>query len=398
MPAFLMRAFFVLIVLGLSTLVFQFCICPSFSLQSFLPPTQAALKKDFRFNLAALVQQNKFQQNNTKIKNAFKENVEYYNMKALTFSSFGNSDVLEYRDVPDPTLQVNEVLVEMKAIGLNFADIYRRKGNYHLKGEPPFIAGYEGAGVVVNANGNNEFKVGDRIGFADVPFSNAEYVAVPVSHAIPLPSAIDEATAASILLQGLTAHYLATDSHQTKKGEVVLVHACAGGVGQLLTQISKLLGAKVIGLTSSNDKAAIALAQGADQVFLYNEDWKEKVLQDCPGGVDVVYDSIGSTLQDSFAVAKTCGQVVFYGMAGGDPTFVDPRMLMDSSKTLTGGDLWSYLTSKEERIKRANQLFAWISSKQIHVAAPTIFSLADGKAAHDFLESRKSTGKIILIP
>ncbi len=319
-------------------------------------------------------------------------------MKALTFSAFGGSDVLAYIDVPTPPLQANEILVQMKAIGLNFADIYRRKGNYHLKGEPPFIAGYEGAGVVVDANGNADFKIGDRIGFADVPYANAELVAVPVAHAIPLPTEIDEATAASVLLQGLTAHYLATDSHQTKTGEVVLIHACAGGVGQLLTQINKLLGAKVIGLTSSNDKAAIALAQGADKVFLYNEDWKAQIMQYCPGGVDVVYDSIGSTLQDSFAVTKACGQVVFYGMAGGDPAFVDPRMLMDSSKTLTGGDLWSYLISKEERIKRANQLFAWISSKQIHVAAPTIFSLADGKAAHDFLESRKSTGKIILIP
>jgi NADPH:quinone reductase len=333
-----------------------------------------------------------------KNKNAFKENDEYYKMKALTFSTFGNADVLNYIDVPNPQLQANEVLVQMKAIGLNFADIYRRKGNYHLKGEPPFIAGYEGAGVVVDANGNTAFKMGDRIGFADVPFSNAELVAIPITHAIPLPNEIDEVTAASVLLQGLTAHYLATDSHPTKAGETVLIHACAGGVGQLLTQISKLLGARVIGLTSSNDKAAIALAQGADKVFLYNEDWKAQLMQYCPGGVDVVYDSIGSTLQDSFAVAKTCGQVVFYGMAGGDPALVDPRMLMDSSKTLTGGDLWSYLTSKEERIKRAHQLFEWIINKQIHVAAPTRFSLADGKAAHDFLESRKSTGKIILIP
>jgi NADPH:quinone reductase len=319
-------------------------------------------------------------------------------MKALTFSTFGNSDVLQYIDVPAPQLQANEILVQMKAIGLNFADIYRRKGNYHLKGEPPFIAGYEGAGVVIDANGNAGFAIGDRIGFADVPFANAELVAVPISHAIPLPAEIDEATAASILLQGLTAHYLATDSHKTQKGETVLIHACAGGVGQILTQISKLLGAQVIGLTSSNDKAAIALAQGADKVFLYNADWKAELLNAIPVGVDVVYDSIGSTLQDSFAVTKISGQVVFYGMAGGDPALVDPRMLMDSSKTLTGGDLWSYLTSKEERIKRAYQLFNWIMNKQIHVAAPTVFSLADGKAAHDFLESRKSTGKIILVP
>ena len=319
-------------------------------------------------------------------------------MKALTFSTFGSSAVLEYIDVPKPILNNDEILVEMRAIGLNFADVYRRKGNYHLKGNPPFIAGYEGAGIVVNANNQPGFKIGDRIAFADVPFSNAELVAVPVANAIPLPNSISFETASTILLQGLTAHYLATDSHKTKKGEIVLIHASAGGVGQFLTQISKLLGAKVIGLTSSKEKAEIALQNGADKVFLYSEDWKSQVLSFCPNGVDVVYDSIGSTLSDSFEVTKNCGQVVFFGMAGGDPDFVNPRMLMDTSKTLTGGDLWSYLTSKEERIKRANQLFDWINSNQITIAEPTVFKLSEGKKAHDYLESRKSTGKIILIP
>lgn len=319
-------------------------------------------------------------------------------MKALTFSAFGNSDVLEYRDIPTPIIKEGELLVEMKAIGLNFADVYRRKGNYHLKGNPPFIAGYEGAGVVVETNNNPNFKIGDRIAFADVPFANAELVAVPVSNAIPLPENISFETAATILLQGLTAHYLATDSHKTTKGETVLVHASAGGVGQFLTQISKLLGARVIGLTSSAEKAEVSMQNGADAVFLYSEDWKSQVLSFCPNGVDVVYDSIGSTLNDSFEVTKICGQVVFFGMAGGDPDFVNPRMLMDTSKTLTGGDLWSYLTSKEERIKRAHQLFDWINSDAITIANPTIFKLSEGKKAHDYLESRKSTGKIILIP
>jgi NADPH2:quinone reductase len=166
-------------------------------------------------------------------------------MKALTFSTFGDSDVLEYTDQPTPLLKNDELLVEMRAIGLNFADVYRRKGNYHLQGNPPFTAGYEGAGVVVNANNQTDFKIGDRIAFADVPFANAELVAVPVTHAIPLPDAISFETAATVLLQGLTAHYLATDSHKTQKGETVLTHACAGGVGQLLTQISKIMGANV---------------------------------------------------------------------------------------------------------------------------------------------------------
>lgn len=319
-------------------------------------------------------------------------------MKALTFSTFGNSDVLEYKEIKDPVLQKGDLLVEMKAIGLNFADVYRRKGNYHLKGEPPFIAGYEGAGIVKDNNNNPAFKIGDRVAFADVPFANAELVAVPVTHAIPVPESISLEMAASVLLQGLTAHYLATDSHKTQPRETVLIHACAGGVGQILTQISKLFGAKVIGLTSSENKKEYALAQGADAVFLYNEDWKAKVLEFTSAGVDVVYESIGSTLQDSFDVTKVRGQVVFYGMSGGDPAFVNPRMLMDTSKTLTGGDLWDHLTSKEERIKRANQLFDWIIDKKIIINEPAIFKLSEGKQAHDFLESRKSMGKIIMIP
>lgn len=319
-------------------------------------------------------------------------------MKALTFSSFGNSDVLEYIEIPNPELKKDEILVEMKAIGLNFADVYRRKGNYHLKGNPPFIAGYEGAGIIVNANNHPDYKTGDRVAFADIPFANAELVAVNVNHVLPLPDEITFETAASILLQGLTAHYLATDSHKTLKGETVLIHAIAGGVGQFLTQISKFLGANVIGLTSSAEKAKVAYDQGADHVLLYNDDWKTALFNIIPTGVDVVYDSIGSTLMESFEVTKECGQVVFFGMAGGDPELINPRMLMDTSKTLTGGDLWSYLNSKEERIKRANQLFKWIIEGKITLSEPTSFKLSEGKLAHDYLESRKSTGKIILIP
>lgn len=319
-------------------------------------------------------------------------------MKALTFSRFGGSEVLDYTEVPDPVLKAGEILIEMKAIGLNFADIYRRKGNYHLSGQPPYIAGYEGAGAVVDANNHPGFKAGDRVAFADVPFANAAYVAVPVSHALPIPEDISFQTAAAVLLQGLTAQYLATDSHRIKAGEIVLIHAVAGGVGQLLTQITKIFGGTVIGLTSSKEKAAIALQNGADQVYLYSDNWKEQILLFAAGGVDVVYDSIGSTLQDSFYVTKDCGQVVFFGMSGGDPAFVDPRMLMDGSKTLTGGDLWSYLTSREERIKRSGQLFEWIRTKKITLSEPATFKLSEGRDAHDFLESRKSTGKIILIP
>jgi NADPH:quinone reductase len=308
-------------------------------------------------------------------------------LKALTFSTFGGPEVLAYIDVAEPILKPNTVLVQMKAIGLNYADVYRRKGNYHLKGEPPFIAGYEGAGVIVDANNVDGFKNGDSICFADVPFANAELVAVPIENCIPLPNTISFETAAAFILQGLTAQYLTADS--------VLVHACAGGVVQLLVQICKMKGAKVIGLTSSNEKRNAAIANGCDAVFLYSEDWVSlcKAQQ-----ISVAYESVGSTILQSFETVKETGTVVFYGFAGGNPPLIDPRMLMDGSKKLVGGDLWSYLISKEERLKRSSLLFDWIATEKIKIPTPTSFVLADGRAAHELLESRKSTGKIILIP
>ncbi|HEU5164468.1 MAG TPA: quinone oxidoreductase [Chitinophagaceae bacterium] len=319
-------------------------------------------------------------------------------MKALTFTRFGNSDVLEYSDMKDPLLKPGEILVEMKAIGLNYADIMRRSGIYSLEGNAPYINGYEGAGVVVDSNHNKEFKNGDRVGFADVPFANAELVAVPVTHTIPLPDKISFETAASVLLQGLSAHFLATDCHKTQGDETVVIHAAAGGVGQLLIQICKIYGAKVIALVSSENKKQITSTLGADAVFLYNEDWKEKILALKPSGVDVVFDSIGSTIQQSLEVTKVRGQIVFFGMAGGEFNLGNPLYIIGTSKTITGGDLWDYLTSKEERRKRAGQLFQWIIDRKIKTSPPSKFKLADGKQAHDFMESRKSTGKILLIP
>jgi NADPH:quinone reductase len=319
-------------------------------------------------------------------------------MKALTFSTFGKPEVLQYIDVPEPVLKAGEILLQTKAIGLNYADVYRRQGNYHLKGEPPFIAGYEGAGIIVNANGADEFKNGDKICFADVPFANAEFVAVPVVNAIPLPNGISFETAAAVLLQGLTAQYLTNDSYAVKENDTVLVHACAGGVGQLLVQAGKMKGGRIIGLTSSKEKAIVAKHTGADEVFLYNDDWVNKVKQFSGAGADVVYESVGSTLLQSFEAAKECGTVVFFGFAGGNPPLIDPRMLMDGSKKLVGGDLWSYLTGKEERRKRSNELFNWILSGKIKIPPPAIFALKDGRAAHTLLESRMSTGKIVLLP
>ncbi|MDQ6420584.1 quinone oxidoreductase [Paenibacillus sp. LHD-117] len=322
-------------------------------------------------------------------------------MKALIFEQFGGPEVLKYAELPRPKVSEGEVLVQTASIGLNFADVYRRKGHYHLEGKPPFILGYEGSGIVAEvAQGVKGIQIGDRVAFADVPFANAEIVRVPFERIIPLPEHISFEQAASVLLQGLTAHYLTNDSYSVKLNDEVLVHAAAGGVGQLLTQLCKLKGARVIGLTSSDDKRAKALEAGADEVLLYREGWSDAVKRWSMegGGVHAAYDSVGVTLMESFAAVRPRGTVVFYGMAGGDPPHVDPRMLMDSSKTLTGGDLWNHVTSKDERIERANELFAFLRDGRLKLESPTIFPLSEGAEAHRLLESRTSTGKILLRP
>ncbi len=319
-------------------------------------------------------------------------------MKALTFDRFGGPEVLEYREVPDPPSGPGQAIVKTEAIGLNFADVYRRRGDYHLEGKPPYIAGYEAAGVIESIDGDSDLRVGDRVGFADAPHANAERVAVPIEKLIPLPDDITTEVAAAVLLQGLTAQYLVTGSHALRPGETVLVHAAAGGVGLLLLQLAKVRGARVLGLTSSRDKARSALQHGADAAVLYSEDWQQAARDFSSGGVDVVYDSVGSTLLDSFAAARTGGHVVFYGMAGGNPPHIDPRMLMDTSKSLTGGDLWNVLRSAQERRRRASELFADVRAGALLITIAAKFPLRDGARAHTLIESRGTSGKILLTP
>jgi len=319
-------------------------------------------------------------------------------MKALTFDRFGAPDVLTCREVPDPVLGEEQALVRLRAIGLNFADVYRRQGHYHLAGDPPWIAGYEGSGEVVSAPAGSGFTPGDRVAFADAPFANAELCAVDIDRLIPLPDDIAHETAAALLLQGLTAQYLLRDSYAVRQGDTVLVHAAAGGVGQLLVQLAKAAGARVIALASTEDKCAVALRAGADHAATYAGDWVARVQAFVPSGIDVVYDSVGSTLHDSLRAVRVGGTVVFYGMAGGDPAPVDPRALMDGSKTLTGGDLWNVLLTAEGRRTRANELFAAVRAGALRVAIDARYTLADGAAAHAHLESRRALGKVLLIP
>lgn len=304
-------------------------------------------------------------------------------MKALYFEQFGGPDVLRYGDVPDPQPAEDCSLVRTSAIGLNFADVYRRRGNYHLAGKPPYIAGYEAAGTLVST--------GQRVAFADSPFANAQFVAVPNDKLIPLPDDISEETAAALLLQGLTAQYLAYDSYHAGTNDVGVVHAAAGGVGLLLVQLLKHAGAQVIAFASTPEKCEAARGYGADRAYTYDR-WPQQAR-----GATVIYDSVGKTLDESIAAVKVNGTVVFYGMAGGDPTLVNPRMLMDGSKTLTGGDLWNVLTTHEERVRRANALFDLVRKSVLRVPVAARFALRDGVRAHEFLESRAAIGKVLLI-
>jgi NADPH2:quinone reductase len=318
-------------------------------------------------------------------------------MHALLFDRFGSTDVLRWDSIADPVPGPGQVLVRMEAVGLNFADVYRRNGTYHLSGTAPWILGYEGAGVV--ASPGSPYPQGSRVGFADMPFANAELVAVDVDKLIPLPEDISSETAAAVLLQGLTAQYLVTDSSNPQPGQVALVHAAAGGVGLLLVQMLRAKGVFVIGVASSEPKriAARRAGSGAAMVLGYN-DLVERVQDATEGaGVHVTYDSVGRTLGDSLAATRTGGTVVFYGMAAGDPDPVDPRLLMDRSLTLTGGDLWNVLVSAEVRRQRAAELFALIRKGTLEPTIAGTFPLREGAKAHAFLESRAAIGKVVML-
>ena len=317
-------------------------------------------------------------------------------MKALLFDRFGGPDVLEFRDLPDVEVPPGHVQIALRAAGVNFADIHRRRGNYFLPGQPPHINGYEGAGVVVAIGAGVEgIKVGDRIGFADCPFANATRVNVPFDKAIPLPDDVEFTAAAAMLLQGLTAQYLIEDSYPLRAGDVVLVHAAGGGVGQALIQLAIDRGARVIALASTEEKRAVAARLGAETGFAYDADWPERVRSHA-GGVDAVFDSVGTTFLQSLQCLKDRGTLVVFGTAGGEPPKIDPHILMERSLAVVGGDLWSHLDSREARLDRAGRLFDKMRHGALRLPNVEQFPLQRGADAHRRLEDRQFSGKIIL--
>jgi NADPH:quinone reductase len=320
-------------------------------------------------------------------------------MRAIVVNRHGGPEVLELQERPDPEPGAGELLVDVEAAGVNFRDIYEREGTY--PGTPPLVAGAEGAGIVaVAGEGVTDIAVGDRVGWVAAPGSYAERVVVDAARAVPIPDDLSGERAAATLLQGTTAHYLAVSTYPVQPGDDVLVHAAAGGVGLLLTQIVTLRGGRVIGTTSTAEKARLAAAAGADDVIGY-EGFAERVRELSGGrGVAVVYDGVGATTFDeSLAALRPRGHMVLYGAASGPVAPLDPlRLQAAGSLHLTRPSLLHYTATRDELLQRAADVCGWIGSGELEVRIGGRYPLEDARRAQEDLQGRRTTGKLVLIP
>jgi NADPH2:quinone reductase len=323
-------------------------------------------------------------------------------MKAIVVHEHGGPEVLSYEDAPDPEPGPGEARVRLAAAGVNFIDIYQRTGLYPI--EPPFVLGQEGAGEVdAVGEGVEDISVGDHVAFASVMGAYAEYVVAPAERLVPVNVTLVEARlAAAAMLQGMTAHYLTHSTFPLEEGQTALVHAAAGGVGLLLCQMAKLRGATVIGTAGSEEKAQLARDAGADKMIVYTEqDFVEETKRLTGGeGVHVVYDSVG---KDTFDGGLDCLQprgymVLFGGSSGQVPPFDLQILNAKGSLFVTRPKLADYTTTREELLWRAESLFSWIGQNNLDVRIGGTYQLADARLAHQDLEGRKTTGKLILIP
>ncbi len=305
------------------------------------------------------------------------------------------------RDCPDPEPGVGQALVAIEAIGVNFIDIYQRMGAYKLP--LPFIPGNEAAGVVEKTGaGVTEVAVGDRVAYAGTIGSYAAKAVVPSWRLVRRPNGIDAKTAAALMLQGMTAHYLACATYPLKRGDSCLVHAAAGGVGLLLVQIAKRRGARVIGTVSTPEKATLARRAGADDVIVYTgRDFEAETRRLTEGkGVQVVYDSVGrTTFEKSLSCLAVRGFLVLYGQASGPVPSFDPQVLnAKGGLYLTRPSLAHYTATRQELLGRANDVLGWAARGEITVRIGAEFPLCDAAEAHRQLAGRLTTGKVLLIP
>ena len=321
-------------------------------------------------------------------------------MKAVRVHKYGGPEVLTPEEIPIPEPKVGEARVKIEAAGVNYIDIYQRTGLYPMK--TPFTLGTEGAGIV-DAVGPDvtEVKKGDRVGYAMIPGSYAEYAIVAAARLVPIPSNIEARVAAALMLQGMTAHYLTHNTYSLKKGDTALIHAAAGGVGLLLIQIAKQLGAKVIGTVSTEAKAKLAKEAGADHVILYTQtDFLAEVKKLTDGrGLEVVYDSVGQTTFDkSLECLKPRGYMVLFGQSSGPVAPFDPaRLAARGSLFLTRPSLAHYSLDRAELLQRASDIFNWAAAGTLKVRIDKSFPMAEAAEAHRQLEGRKTTGKVILL-
>jgi len=329
-------------------------------------------------------------------------------VRAIRVHELGGPEVLRYEEVPDPAPEGGEVLVRVEAAGVNYLDIYYRSGFHwggHHQRPLPYTPGAEAAGVVADAGAHaSEFEVGERVAYA---ISNgrgayAELAAVPSWQLMPLPAAVDTRTGAAVMLQGMTAHYLTHSTYPVKAGDRVLVHAAAGGTGLLLIQLAKMRGATVFGTASSPEKIALATAAGADRVIDYTHcDFVEEIRELTAGtGVNVVYDSVGkATFEKSLECLAPLGWLVLFGQASGPvPPFDTAILNAKGSLFLARPSLTHNVASRTDVQNRAGDLFDWIENGKLKVHIGDRFPLSAASEAHRRLESRSTTGKLLLIP
>lgn len=322
-------------------------------------------------------------------------------MKAIQVTQTGGPEVLTLADLAAPTPKVNEALIEIKAIGINFIDVYLREGRY--PSPLPFIAGQEAAGVVTEVGSEvTNLKPGNRVAYCGIPGSYAEYACVPAERLVKVPAELDFDTAAAAMLQGMTAHYLCRSTYPIKAGETALIHAAAGGVGQLLVQMCKRLGARVIATAGNEEKADLARTAGADECIVYTkDDFESETRRLTYGlGVHVVYDGVGkATFDRDLNVLRPRGYLVLFGGASGAvPPFDLIKLSQKGSLFITRPTLAHYTATREELEWRAGDVLQMIVNDELKVQIHHRYPLAEAQQAHRDLEGRNTTGKLLLIP
>ena len=322
-------------------------------------------------------------------------------MKAMRFHQHGGPEVLVYEDVAAPEPGPGEAVVQIEASGLNYIDTYHRDGLYPV--ELPCTPGMEAAGIVARVGaGVSDIKEGDRVAYAGSMGAYAEQATVPAASLVPLPDGVSSEVGAAAMLQGITAHYLVHGSYALGNGDTALIHAGAGGVGLLLIQMAKRLGARVLTTVSTAEKAELARGAGADEVILYTErDFAEETMALTDGrGADVVYDSVGKTTFDkSLDVLRPLGYLVLFGQSSGPVDPIDPGILnVKGSLFLTRPTMAHYIQTREALLQRAGDVLNWLGSGELDLRIGARFALSEAAAAHRALQGRKTTGKVVLLP